>query len=140
MDGRNSHRRSCTIRRPEISLSRSACLVRIRRSGPERPIACPQTGKRTQLWLQNLFKVEFETEQDRIATQSAWLIQMLGRFARAIDNSAVLDRIEEPSQPRTVSDVFLHLCFDIGNAIGGRSQLDHKIRADLRERLLLCFR
>jgi len=90
--------------------------------------------------LEDFFEIELESGQDRIAAENAWLIDAFRRLAGPIDESGVLDRIEEPAEPRTVSDIFVHLLFYISHAMRWRAKFDDKIGTDFSETLLLPLR
>jgi len=64
--------------------------------------------------LEDFLKVEAEARQDRVATDDGGFVDILRSLTRPVGNGAVLDRIQQPSEPRAVGDVFLHFSFNVG--------------------------
>src|SRR5438093_11485669 len=67
--------------------------------------------------LQNLSKIELEAWENRIAVNDGWVFNSLGQLSRPLDGDAVVERIEQPSEARTVRAVLLHFRLHIGKAV-----------------------
>lgn len=84
----------------------------------------------------DISEIELEARQDRIATDDCGTVEAFRLLARAVNDGQILERIQQPAKPGAVGDVFLHLQFDLGKIVRGRTQLKDEVRAERSQFLL----
>ena len=64
-------------------------------------------------------------------------VEAFNFLARPVHVHALFERVEEPTEPSTVLEVFIHLGFECRNAVAGRAKLGHEIWTQRSEFLLI---
>src|SRR5438874_1388721 len=78
--------------------------------------------------LPNFPKIEAEARKDRIAADDRGAVDALRGLAGLVNDGAVVDGVEQPSQSRAVGDVFVHFRFKVAQAVRWRAHLDDEVR------------
>ena len=85
----------------------------------------------------NLAKIELKTRQNRITTEDRRIIDDFRHPIWSVYMSAIFKWVEQPSKLDTISNVLFHLFLNGPDPIGRRPKLDHEIRTEAGQLLLL---
>src|SRR5436190_526549 len=83
-------------------------------------------------WSEN----QAEIAEKRIDRESIGMRPVLDWLVPTIDKYRPVERVDQPAELGPVPKIVLHLCLELDERIGGRTQLDHEIRAGLEKAFL----